>query len=70
MINRAGKNDITHIMELFYGRYGNVENKSSSTIRDELTKQNVISALGYIPIGSSAEITNAFDQDGELSDTD
>lgn len=27
----------------------NVENKSSSTIRDELTKENVITALGYTP---------------------
>lgn len=70
MINLAGRNDITHIMELIYGRYGNVENKSSATIRSELTSQNVISALGYTPVDSSAEITSAFDLDGELSDTD
>lgn len=70
MINRAGKNDVTHIMELIYDRYGNVENKSSATIRSELTSQNIISALGYTPVDSSAEITNAFDLDGELLDTD
>ena len=28
---------------------GNVENKSSKTIREELTKENVINALGYTP---------------------
>lgn len=28
---------------------GNVENKSSATIRNELTKQNVTNALGYEP---------------------
>ena len=28
---------------------GNVENKSSATIRGELTKANVVSALGYTP---------------------
>ena len=28
---------------------GNVENKSSATIRSELTKANVVSALGYTP---------------------
>lgn len=28
---------------------GNVENKSSETIRSELTKDNVITALGYTP---------------------
>ena len=28
---------------------GNVENKNSAAIRDELTKENVIAALGYTP---------------------
>lgn len=38
---------------------GNVENKSSATIRSELTSSNVTSALGYTPINSSAtELTN------------
>lgn len=29
---------------------GNVENKSSATIRNELTKENIITALGYKPL--------------------
>ena len=33
----------------------NVENKSSETIRSEITKKNVIDALGYIPGTSSTE---------------
>lgn len=34
---------------------GNVENKSSETIRKELTKENVISALGYTPLNNTNE---------------
>ena len=38
---------------------GNVENKSSATIRSELTASNVTTALGYTPINSSAtNLTN------------
>lgn len=38
---------------------GNVENKSSATIRSELTSSNVTAALGYTPINSSAtKLTN------------
>lgn len=38
---------------------GNVENKSSATIRGELTSSNVTTALGYTPINSSAtNLTN------------
>ena len=38
---------------------GNVENKSSATIRSELTSSNVTTALGYAPINSSAtELTD------------
>lgn len=38
---------------------GNVENKSSATIRSELTSSNVTTALGYTPVNSSAtELTN------------
>jgi hypothetical protein len=32
----------------------NVENKSSETIRSEITKENVINALGYVPSTSAA----------------
>lgn len=38
---------------------GNVENKSSSTIRDEITKSNVTIALGYTPYTPN-EIDNKF----------
>ena len=37
---------------------GNVENKSSSTIRGELTKENVNNALGYTP-ATQSDMTNA-----------
>lgn len=39
---------------------GNVENKSSETIRGELTKANVVAALGYTPIhsGDTLKATN------------
>lgn len=38
---------------------GNVENKSSATIRGELTSSNVITALGYTPISKNAtQLTN------------
>ena len=36
---------------------GNVENKSSATIRGEITSQNVISALGYTPGQGYGEMT-------------
>lgn len=38
---------------------GNVENKSSATIRGEITKTNVTSALGYTPY-TQAEVDNKF----------
>lgn len=44
---------------------GNVENKSSETIRSEITKKNVTDALGYDPAESGIEIT----VDSELSNT-
>ena len=34
---------------------GNVENKSSATIRGELTKANIVSALGYTPPKSGTD---------------
>lgn len=37
---------------------GNVENKSSATIRDELTKENVTTALGYTPPTSDTTYNN------------
>lgn len=37
---------------------GNVENKSSATIRGELTQENVIDALGYTPPTSDTKVTS------------
>ncbi len=48
---------------------GNVENKSSATIRGELTKGNVTTALGYTP-ANQTDMTNAQDAITQLnSDT-
>lgn len=38
---------------------GNVENKSSATIRDEITKENVTNALGYTPPTSNTNTWKA-----------
>jgi len=38
---------------------GNVENKSSATIRGELTKANVTTALGYTPPTADSKVTSA-----------
>lgn len=46
---------------------GNVENKSSSTIRGELTKSNVTTALGYTPPTQDTATTSA---SGLMSATD
>jgi hypothetical protein len=42
---------------------GNVENKSSASIRGELTKANVTSALGYTPPSSDKNTTYSLSQD-------
>lgn len=46
---------------------GNVENKSSATIRSELTSSNVTTALGYTPATQNAATTGA---NGLMSATD
>ena len=43
------ENTVRKIVTLIKNRFGNVENKSSATIRSELTKENVTKALGYTP---------------------
>lgn len=43
---------------------GNVENKSSATIRGELTKDNVTSALGYTPPTSNTNTTYSLTKSG------
>ena len=49
---------------------GNVENKSSATIRSEITKSNVTSALGYTPLNSSLKGANSgiaeLDENGKI----
>jgi len=42
---------------------GNVENKSSTTIRSEITSQNVIDALGYTPLEVHNPIDNELKSD-------
>lgn len=50
---------------------GNVENKSSATIRGELTKSDVTTALGFTPPESDTTYTNATTtKDGLLSKSD
>lgn len=43
------KKILTLIKDYLNSKFGNVENKSSATIRSEITKANVTSALGYTP---------------------
>ena len=49
---------------------GNVENKSSATIRSEITKSNVTNALGYTPLNSSLKGANSgiaeLDENGKI----
>lgn len=45
----SGKSDTTHTHTKADIGLGNVDNKSSETIRGELTKENVTTALGYTP---------------------
>lgn len=43
---------------------GNVENKSSATIRSEITSKNVTDALGFTPMGSTVGLSVGNDDDG------
>ena len=49
---------------------GNVENKSSATIRSEITSSNVTTALGYTPLNSSLKGANSgiaeLDENGKV----
>lgn len=45
----------------------NVENKSSSTIRGEITNANVVAALGYVPAASGASVLIVKDEGAQIS---
>ena len=66
MIDYASESDIQRFITHIFDRFGNVENKSSVTIREELTAQNIINALGYTPLS----VATIFDDAGNLNDTD
>lgn len=66
MENYASTNDIEHLVSRIFQNFGNVENKSASTILGELTSQNVIDALGYTPENSESASNEAFRQDGVM----
>lgn len=44
---------------------GNVENKSSATIRSEITSSNVTTALGYTPLSTTGTATDSDKLDGQ-----
>lgn len=52
----ANKNNPHNVTKSQVG-LGNVENKSSETIRNEITKENVTNSLGYTPIETEADPT-------------
>lgn len=53
LINHIGNKSNPHGVTKAQVGLGNVENKSSSTIRGEITKSNVTTALGYTPLNQS-----------------
>lgn len=55
----VGDNSLKKTLNLIKDNYGDVENKSSATIRSEITKSNVTDALGYTPY-TPTEIDNKF----------
>lgn len=57
LINHIGNTSNPHGVTKSQVGLGNVENKSSATIRGELTKANVTDALGYTPPETDTTIT-------------
>ena len=53
LINHIGNKSNPHGVTKAQLGLGNVENKSSATIRGEITKSNVTTALGYTPLNQS-----------------
>lgn len=50
------KKIFTLIKDYLDSKFGNVENKSSATIRSEITKENVTDALGYTPVNDATTL--------------
>lgn len=59
----AGKTGVVTLVKADVG-LGSVENKSSATIRSEITSANVTNGLGYTPLNRSG--TNAFLHNGDF----
>lgn len=66
MINRAGINDIEHIVARIYQRFGQVDNMSAQEIIKSMTKQDIIDTLGYTPMGTEVVVESTFDEDGVI----
>lgn len=66
LINHLANKSNPHGVTKLQIGLGNVENKSSATIRGELTKGNVTTALGYTP-ANQTDMTNAQDAIKQLN---
>lgn len=55
LTNHTGNTSNPHGVTKSQVGLGNVENKSSATIRGELTKSNVTTALGYTPVNKAGD---------------
>lgn len=66
LINHLANKSNPHGVTKSQVELGNVENKSSATIRGELTKGNVTTALGYTP-ANQTDMTNAQDAITQLN---
>ena len=66
LINHLANNSNPHGVTKSQVGLGNVENKSSATIRGELTKGNVTTALGFTP-ANQTDMTNAQDAITQLN---
>ena len=66
LINHLANKSNPHGVNKSQVGLGNVENKSSATIRGELTKGNVTTALGYTP-ANQTDMTNAQDAITQLN---
>lgn len=56
----VGPSGLSSSSFLLAASYGNIENKSSATIRSELTSLNVTTALGYTPQNAATAFSGAY----------